>query len=308
MTFTRDATQQQFPKRNISDVPSYVGSITPMRDMSKFIQQAVTAASAGAVGKGINGAIKGFFSGNWIDSLGSIASGVAGLVATGTALLSSGETLNSAFKRSGLMTRPILFQFFPESISDSRAVNIGEVSMPLIPNPMPTTVSSSPRTISFEALFAQEKWAGEGQDIQLWDKHNFNVGIALQALRSFCYPMGTYTPLPQPLMLNLPGTRLGIDVAGIRGDTVFCVLKDYNAIRKSFFPDGSIRVASVQLSFQEFSVIGGGAGIGTTTIDDFADAYGSYTLYSDRALNNVGIKNYGVGKTKNPNSASDSEQ
>ena len=57
MTFTRDATQQQFPKRNISDVPSYVGSITPMREISGFIKQSTLAASAGAIGKGISGAI-----------------------------------------------------------------------------------------------------------------------------------------------------------------------------------------------------------------------------------------------------------
>jgi hypothetical protein len=237
-----------------------------------------------------------------------IATGAFAAGVTATALLTPGAMLDTWFGRSTMMSCPIFFQFFPESISDSRTVNIGEVSMPLMPNPLPGLVSSSARIVSFEVVFAQEKWAGEGgNDSFTWDKHNFNVGVALQALRSFCYPMGAFTPLPQPLMLNLPGTRIGIDVGKTRGDTIFCILKDYNAIRKSFFPDGSIRVASVQLSFQEFSVIGSGAGIGITTVDDFADVYSNYVGNSHDAINDISISQVGdgprVGKTQNPNSA-----
>jgi hypothetical protein len=283
-----------------------------MKEISGFIKQSTVVASAGAIGRGAKGLAsaagnpKGLMAG-LIENSPAISTGAFAAGVTAATLLTPGAMLDSWFGRSNMMNCSIFFQFFPESISDSRSVNIGEVSMPLMPNPLPGLVSSSPRNISFEAVFAQEKWAGEGNDNFKWDKHNFNVGIALQVLRSFCYPMGAYTPLPQPLMLNLPGTRIGIDQAETRGDTVFCLLKDYNATRKAFFPDGSIRVASVHLSFQEFSVLGGGPGLGITAVEDFASAYSTYVGNTMDVIDDISLVSSdfraGVGKTKNTNSA-----
>jgi len=209
---------------------------------------------------------------------------------------------------------PLFFQFFPETIVDSRSANVSEVNIPFFSNPMPTFSSASPRIISFSADFAQEKWAvqssqqldaGLGNDIAFWDKHNFNVGLALQALRSLTYPVAVNGLMyPLPLYLSLPGTRIGIDrVAGsgaLINSSILCFMKSYSSTRKSFFPDGVPRIGSIQMDFQEFANLDE-----RMTFTDFSKAYVSYAAHAQNAI-------YGrtawEGVTKKTNSAYDDPQ
>lgn len=334
--FIRDSiNKESLHSREIREDQPYVGSITPMHDVSGFAKQTAALVAAGTLGKALAAVEKG-----------NLAEAVVGAVVVGAAVgaaasdwgrqfldyewnqllfiggwhknasrrtlfKSKGAVLNDLLTRPDGMNSPLFFQFFPETVSDSKAVNFGEISIIGVPNPIPTILSATPRIVSFEAHFARERW-NRGKQLIKWDKHNFDVGMSLQVLRSFCYSFAEKVPFPQPLMLNLPGTRIGIDKSNeVAGDSIFCILKNYSATRKSFFPDGTIRTATVSLEFQEFNVVGGGAQKGITTMEDFATVYSDYTKNVTSAIRNTstGPDSHAdtdqVGVTANIDSAGD---
>jgi hypothetical protein len=309
-TFIRDATPSAFSRREISDFPSYVGSITPL-PIGLLVKTVGTYTAVSSLGN----AVSQFFSGSPIEATksvlkGAIAGGLTIGVHAGDAL-NGGDTLQAAFQ-DVKQVLPLFFQFFPETISDNRSLEIANVSVPFYTNPLPTFVSSSIRMISFSVDFAQEKWnapKGQTRDIAKWDKHNFNVGVVMQALRGFCYPISVGTFLfPQPIILNLPGTRIGIDPSeGVPSDSIMCIMKGYSAIRKSFFPDGQVRVGSMQLDFQEFTQADN-----RMLFTDFAPAYHTYALRAAQdAIKTDGVNRAGVqdkAQTRNTNSAYDNDQ
>ena len=167
--------------------------------------------------------------------------------------------------------KTIHFQFFPEEIRDSRRQAVAEQDMLLASDMVPTLGSASKRIISFSCIFAQERIRSTGdlstltqslpeQDDKkggqtFWDKYNFDVAIAVQAVRSFAYPIrseiaGGLSVTIQPVLLDLPGTLIGLT-----GDSVFGMVTSYDASYKAFFPNGRPRVAEVGIEFTEYPSI-----------------------------------------------------
>jgi len=283
MPFLKD--DKNFKSRSVQENTSYVGSLTPVRDFRGFATQAAIGGVAGSAGKAIKGSVTG-----------GKSSAVMGAALAG---LAAGEAINRVFLDQSLLDMfndtsgmgPLFFQFFPETISDDRQVDFNEQTLPFLTNPIPTFVSASARNIGFTLQFAQELWvpAGSGDKNSMrWTKHNFNVGLAVQAVRSFAYPLKGF--IPQPLMLTLPGTQIGID-----GDSIFCLLKGYSTQYDAFFPDGQPRLASMNLTFQEFT-IGISGPRGNVTRASFDKVYQDYTNYAMRPISNEGGSPFSDGK------------
>jgi len=310
MPFLKD--DKNFKSRGVQDNPSFVGSIAPIRNFKGFTALITAAVGVSGISKVLSG-----------NSLGGRA---AGALAVG---LSIGEAINQTGynpfmllgKAVGLIdkdmpsetslldqfntsggNKPLFFQFFPETITDDRQVDFNEQTLPFLTNPIPTFVSASPRTVAFSLQFAQELWipSGSGDKNQMqWTKHNFNVGLAVQAIRSLAYPLSGI--VPQPLLLTLPGTQIGID-----GDSIYCLLKGYSTSYDAFFPDGQPRIASMSLTLQEFTTLTGPRG--NITGASFNKVYADYVRYVESAIQNTGgfqsSKDISTpGKTKQLNSA-----
>lgn len=156
---------------------------------------------------------------------------------------------------------PLPFQFFPETIQDTRTVDLPETSILSFSDKFMLGYQPSTREISFTLRFAQERWALPGGALVDWDKYNFDVAVSLQAMRSFTYPIGTFDSgglnstvgvgfLAQPVRLFLPGTRIGILT-----DYIIGIMRQYSITYKAFFPDGTPRVADMEVSFVETPLI-----------------------------------------------------
>jgi hypothetical protein len=166
----------------------------------------------------------------------------------------------SATPVTSVMRAPVFFQFYPETISDNRHANTIDVPLILSQNPSPAILKGSARNISFTAVFAQERAVntGQGEVLADWDKYNFDVALAVQACRSFIYPIpielgplgSVLSVTPQRILLTLPGTKIGI-----RSDSIECIMQEYAVDYLSFFPDGRPRIATVGMSFMEVAAL-----------------------------------------------------
>ena len=167
--------------------------------------------------------------------------------------------------------KTIHFQFFPEEIRDSRRQSVAEQDMLLASDMVPTLGSASKRIVSFTCVFSQERIRSTGDistivnsvpdipdgkgDSSSWDKYNFDVAIAVQAIRSFAYPIkseiaGGLSVTIQPVLLDLPGTLIGLT-----GDSIFGMVTSYDVSMKAFFPNGRPRLAEVGIEFTEYPSI-----------------------------------------------------
>jgi hypothetical protein len=284
VTFYRDDPQRGTIERKITDIPVRVGAIVPIDPTMLGLT-------------GIGAAVAGIFTGGMPRGKGDIG----GLLKFGFSVFQAGraavEGLSGALQRTteigesavpALMMQPIYFQFYPESISDDRALHYEKHEIPLLSNPVPSLSGPSERKISFRLMFSQEKWQNEGVPLDDWDKYNFDVALALQAFRSFTYPIGT--TLPQPVRLVLPGTRIGIDTDSVTG-----LIDKYSITYQAFFPDGQPRLAQLDVDFSEYPIAQGTV---FTTRGDFMSVYGTYVTKQNGAIADRGSKTEPFGVTK----------
>jgi len=152
----------------------------------------------------------------------------------------------------------IQFQYWPESISDSKDSAWEERRIPGLSHPLYHWSQGGARTISFTAIFARDNDPAEIDEGSFSllvgggaDKHlNYDIESARDWLRSFQLP--TYTddlePLPPPkLILVCQGMRLGLD-----GDTgVLCHLASCEVTYQNWFPSGYLRYVEAAVSFVE---------------------------------------------------------
>lgn len=270
---------------NVKDRPSYVGSLTPVRDFRGFATQSVLGGAAGSVGKVIsglkNGAGAAAKSSSAVAGAKVLGAALTGVAAAELTMRAQNASLLDYFNDSANFGS-VFFQFFPETITDDRQVDFNEQKLPFLTNPIPTFVSASPRTIAFTLQFAQELWIPNGvgdKRMMRYTKHNFDVALSVQVVRSFAYPIKGF--IPQPLLLTLPGTRIGID-----SDAIYCLLKGYSTTYESFFPDGQARIANMNLSFQEFT-IGIDGPRGNITKTSFNDIYQEYVAKTAAAVQDI---------------------
>jgi hypothetical protein len=276
------ATESLFRDSVFEQEPPFVGFLTPIDPgiAGVVIGGALAASGIFKIRAGLLGGARAG------GGLLSTAKRIIGGVLEGAAdLLTGGVAVASAIRGGGLKG-PIFFQYFPESFNDSRDLDYEQVRVPLFTSPIPTLSNASPRNISLEVWFSQDKWEGPGIRLREWDKYNFDVGTALQAIRAFVYPIGlgegiaSVGALPQPLLLTLPNTRIGIN-----SDTIACLMTSYSITYHSFFPDGQPRVASAELSFIEiFLPLAHEASSRNITTRDFTKIYEQYVNQQEKVI------------------------
>jgi hypothetical protein len=262
-----DSKNPTLSRRRVSDVPSYVGAMIPVPPSG--------LSGAATIGTSFAAGLKNFFTGNFAGAIGNAvqvgaqgAEAIENSNALGTFLANSISDTKKFFTGRGtpglnaappstsvtVGNVPVIFQFFPESITDHRENPIEHISPPGLSLPIPTLAGASERTLTMTLTFARERWTGAGVEPSVfsWDKYNFDVAKCVQAVRSYAYPIGL-TSLglsggisPQPFMLTLPGTKIGIT-----SDTIGAILRSYNVRYVSFFPDGQPRLAHIDLSMTE---------------------------------------------------------
>lgn len=167
------------------------------------------------------------------------------------------------------------FQYFPESISDNKAVNWQTKEIPGGSLPVYQWVASGERTISFTAQFsadidlallvteagafagnaAKERLKSSGQG-----ERNVDIRSAILWLRQYMLP--TYdsskqrTIPPAKLKLNLPQSGIGLaggsnNFTSQEPDSIVCVMTSCDVTWEKFFPSGNPRLASVSLAFAQ---------------------------------------------------------
>jgi len=169
------------------------------------------------------------------------------------------------------------FQYFPESVSDTKAVNWAPREIPGASLPIYNWISSGERTISFTAVFTTdvdlvvaEKNKGFGtsdiatrlKNIKAEDR-NVDIRAAVLWLRAFMLPTyDTEGPLgvpaataPPRLLLVFPksgmGTAGGAYITGNVPDELQCVMTQCDVNYEAWFPSGLPRVATVSLAFAQ---------------------------------------------------------
>ena len=187
------------------------------------------------------------------------------------------------------------FQYYPETISDTKQVNYQRRDMPGGSLPIYQWINSGERAISFTAVFATDVNIAEapGADngkvlsptaentqkrLEYVGQKERNVDIrgAILRLRNMVLPVYTggdsiKTQAPRKLLLYLENTGIGL-MGGLGGDTladgkaettkrpsntVLCIMTQCDITWESFFPNGLPRIVTVQLTFAEIAQRGG---------------------------------------------------
>lgn len=162
------------------------------------------------------------------------------------------------------------FQYFPASISDTKAVNYAQKAVPGGSLPLYQWINGGERVISFTTTFSSDidlsltsdavgagSLVDEVKDNGIEDR-NVDVAAALVWLRRMVLP--GYSPTrvypPPKLWLWLPNTGIGaaggFDEFQVWGaDGLICVMTQCDIEYKAFFPSGTPRLATVQLAFSQ---------------------------------------------------------
>jgi hypothetical protein len=170
------------------------------------------------------------------------------------------------------------FQYYPESISSTKATNWQQREIPGGSLPLYQFVSGGEHVISFSAnfscdtdLLSNTRLMGvlRGEGLR---ERNVDIRAAVAWLRQFVLPRyagsgGQGTPIfrpPRKLMLFMPGTGIGL-LAGatasapqVQPDSLYCVMTQCDVNHESFFPSGLPRSSMVQLAFGQIPQYGGG--------------------------------------------------
>jgi len=157
------------------------------------------------------------------------------------------------------------FQFFPESVSDSKGSNWVPLTIPGASHPLYQWTSGGERTISFTGVFATDTNSPDLREKQLLrnsmvsatrflygseGKYSRNIAAAIGALRWYLYPdYDNDGKLSAPARAYLTLENSGI--AGNWGDTLLVVMEACDAEIRAFFPDGTPRLASMAMRFKE---------------------------------------------------------
>lgn len=174
------------------------------------------------------------------------------------------------------------FQYFPESVSDTKAINYASKDIPGASLPLYQWVSSGARTISFTAAFTSDvDFVGESENeaeaAQNMRERLDASGVGLQSvyipaaiswLRRYMLPRysptektGVGTPIvePPPVLLLAFPKAARFDRAGgttAYADAMPCLMQTCDVTYEQFFPSGTPRIATVSLSFVEVAQVG----------------------------------------------------
>jgi len=178
---------------------------------------------------------------------------------------------------------PRRFQYFPETLTDTKAVNYQKKDIPGASLPIYQWINSGERVISFSTVFTSDTdltlGRGRGINEALLQRHknsstlgrNVDCRSAVAWLRSFTMPRFVaggsaggqpLSQAPARCLLHLEGSGIGIAGGGVatpgKGDVdaVMCLMSQCDVQWEAFFPSGFPRVVSVNLSFVEIAQSG----------------------------------------------------
>jgi len=166
-------------------------------------------------------------------------------------------TVGSFADAAAKQNSTFVFQYWPESVSDSHPANYASKEVPGGTLPLHQWTGGGERTISFDAVFTTEIADEEAvrqanhQGIPS-ARYSVNVKAAIARLESYKLPKyprngqnGRVIP-PGRLVLVLPKSNLGRN-----SNQVLVILKEVSWNYESWFPDGTLRVAQASLTFSE---------------------------------------------------------
>lgn len=174
---------------------------------------------------------------------------------------------------------PLAFQYFPESLQDTKAVNYQQKEIPGASLPLYQWISSGERLISFTANFTadvdvtKQEQARSGPNA----RRNPDIRSALLWLRRFLLPRYTSesgpstsatpttyarTYAPRKVRLYIPNSGIGLSGGGqssadISEDAIYCLITQCEITYESFFASGLPQSVEVQLSFAEVAQLRG---------------------------------------------------
>jgi hypothetical protein len=174
---------------------------------------------------------------------------------------------------------PLAFQYFPESLSDTKQVNYQRKDIPGGSLPIYQWISSGERLISFTAVFTSDTTLISNDlslNTDLVERHktvatrrrNVDIRAAIAWLRRHTLPAylvnGSEVGVPiskAPRKLCLSLKNSGIGISGGQSfidseDSITCVMTQCDVTYEAFFPTGIPRIASVSLAFAQIPQIG----------------------------------------------------
>ena len=167
--------------------------------------------------------------------------------------------------------RALKFQYFPDTVQDSKAVNYSPKEIPGGSLPVYQWVSSGERMVTFTAVFTSDVDPVDVAKLRSEDvlkqegssRDNVDIRSAVTWLRRFVLPSypdndSLSVRAPRKLLLVLPNSGIGLyggcaggglGPAGGSADSIVCLMTQCDLSIEAFFPSGAPRVATVQLSF-----------------------------------------------------------
>lgn len=156
------------------------------------------------------------------------------------------------------------FQYFPESISESKANSYQSKEIPGLSHPLYQWTAGGPRELSFTAVFSAdlppEDARGNVRSSEVVER-NVDVDAAIAWLQAFQYPEystpdgqrnpGGRPKPPRKMILTLPNVNINFGRPQVMDDEMNCILLSAEVSRESFFPSGATRLAKVELTFAE---------------------------------------------------------
>jgi len=210
---------------------------------------------------------------------------MAGLLSLGPALLARVSENKSAAYLQALTEKgdpddvfgSYRFQYFPETVADTKAVNWANREIPGASLPIYQWVASGERALSFTAAFTSDidllSAAHEEDADSRFNSlksaaiisRNVDLRAAVAWLRYFLYPSyGTVGPsgvpygaAPKKLKLILPGSGIGISGGTNDGhDEMLSIMTQCDITYEMFFPSGYPRIITASMAFVQTGQLG----------------------------------------------------
>lgn len=224
------------------------------------------------------------------------------------------------------------FQYFPETVTDSRGVEWQSKTVVGGSHPIYQWTHGSPRTISFDAVFTRDLQPERTPSNAISalgsiaatisnvaknpvgavigalkngfdESTNPNIDQAVAWLRSKTYPTydNNIASAPTKLLLVFPNSGITSYVKGIAIDSLPVIMTECNVTYESFFRNGVPRIVTVSLQFAEIVQLGnsGWGFVDGSQFDDDPDGWNGksgYNYKNDKFQYSLRTPSTGSGK------------
>ena len=170
------------------------------------------------------------------------------------------------FEDDGLgPSKELIFQYFPETISDTKSAEYASNTMPGGSHPIRSWIAGGDRLLSFAAVFTRDKNPEENTDIgsilsggfELTltgdTKHTVDIEKRLNIARSYLLPRYTQGVAHAPLLAQVLLPNSGIISGGILNvkNSFIGVMLQCDIVYEAFHRNGAMRHVVVNMSFAE---------------------------------------------------------